>query len=188
MTKDGHRSKIVPARCSCFWRCNCGSWGCDSSPDRPLPANQAAVSDELPRQGGHAVSCLPLLPPNPAFHLPRTAAGVSTGLACLRGTPTAPPDHSCWSQERAIETTEAHKICKPLFASQRIKYSAMSPLGSSHLQPAEPTCTVASARRPEAVAVDAHQRQRQQKFWRGWARGTRWRIFAKKGNKEGAAA
>lgn len=69
----------------------------------------------------NAVSCLPLLPPGPAFHLPRTAAGVSTGLACLRATPKAPPDHSCWSQEWAIETTEAHRICKPLFGSQRIK-------------------------------------------------------------------
>lgn len=35
-------------------------------------------------RGERAVSCLPFLPPDPAFHLPRAAAGVSTGLACLR--------------------------------------------------------------------------------------------------------
>lgn len=38
------------------------------------------------------------------------------------------------------------------------------PLVGSHLQLEEPSCTVASARRPEAVAVDIHRRQRQPKI------------------------
>lgn len=99
-----------------------GGTACQACPGRPLAANQATVSDLLPRQGSRTPFLVsPFCPPSPAFHLPRTAAGVSTGLACLRATPKAPPDHSCWSQEWAIETTEARRICKPLFDSQRIK-------------------------------------------------------------------
>lgn len=109
-------------------------------------------------RGEHAVSCLPLLPPNPAFHLPRTAAGVSTWLACLRGTPTAPPDHSCWSREWAIETTEARRTCKPLFDSQPISSQqwGLGAVRTCSLREPTCTCTAASAMPPEAVAVDTH--------------------------------
>lgn len=100
-----------------------GGWDGLPGLPRSAPGSQSSSRFRPAASAGvlNAVSCLPLLPPSPAFHLPRTAAGVSTGLACLRATPTAPPDHGCWSQEWAIETTEAHRICKPLFGSQRIK-------------------------------------------------------------------
>lgn len=91
-------------------------------------------------RGEHAVSCLPLLPPrsrvssSPGSCWRFDRIGLSA-LVCAPA-PTAPPDHSCWSQEWAIETTEAHRICKPLFGSQRIRSQPSGPLVRSHLQPA----------------------------------------------------
>lgn len=184
MTRRPLQQSKLPTHCHCpcFWRCNSGSLGGGTArqigPCQPI--KQPFPTSCLGR-GGRAVSCLPLLPPNPAFHLPRTAAGVSTGLACLRGTPTAPPDHSCWSQEWAIETTEAHRICKPLFDSQRIKpqkWGCPGGVRTCSLQDPIPNCTGASARRPEAV--DTHNPQRQQKVRLKQARETGWAALCKR--------
>ena len=156
---------------SCSWRCKSGSWGGTARQSGPCqPIKQAFPTSSLSR-GEHDVSRLPLLPfcpPIPRFTCLRTAAGVSTGLACPRGKPTAPPDHSCWSQEWAIETTEAHRICKPLSDSQRINSPAIGPpflARTCSLQPAAcraQPAQCASARRPEAVDTRTNA-QRQQR-------------------------
>jgi hypothetical protein len=174
---------------------------------RAAPASQSSRRFGRPASAGVStnVSRLPLLPfcpPIPRFTCLRTAAGVSTGLACPRGKPTAPPDHSCWSQEWAIETTEAHRICKPLSDSQRIKSPAIGPpflVRTCSLQPAacraQPAQS-ASARRPEAVDTRTNA-QRQQRDGRSlqkvirkvWLFGRRrfsytpfWFLFRSLGN------
>lgn len=111
-----------------------------------------------------AVSCLPLPPLlHPAFHLPRTAAGVSTGLACLRGSPTGPPDHCCWSQERAIETTEAHRICSLYLTRQRIKPQPRGSAPAAQLQ----SCLCEAERREAVDKINGASRGRLRLDWPG---------------------